>query len=103
MKHEQTTNLAYLFFLRPACKARGRGQGATFSHRVHVHHQGRPLKIGEVASTKIRPCFLQVVNSCTVGDVYSSTDGQVTNCKQHLRQMERKAKPSLPNHSHPRN
>ena len=34
------------------------------------------------------------------GDVYSSTDDQDTNCWQHLSQMERKAKPSLPNHSH---
>ena len=41
------------FFPRPACKARGRGQGAT----IHGEHEKPPLKIGEVAETKIRPGF----------------------------------------------
>jgi hypothetical protein len=42
------------FFPRPACKARGRGQGAT----IHGEHGEKPpLKIGEVAETKIRPGF----------------------------------------------
>ena len=87
-----------LFFPRPSCKARGRGQGATIL-RVHhqVHHQvhqdtSKNLRgFVDKNEARVAPCSGLLYS----GYAYSSTDVLDTICWQHLCQMERKAKPII--------